>query len=187
MVRETLTREERIKAIEDAFVSLMWVAKQQFSQRLQRYGLTHPQFVVLASLTAHQEPCPMRDLINVTFQDPPTMTGIIDRLVKMKLVERTRSETDRRVVLTQVTRQGSELIKTLEEDRLKEAMSGYAALTDEDLSVLEELLRYVMRMHVGRYKSLEDADLDAELERIRLFKSDPIRYAKLERSRPNAD
>ncbi len=129
----------------------------------------------------------MRDLINVTFQDPPTMTGIIDRLVKMKLVERTRSETDRRVVLTQVTARGIDLIKSLEEDRLSEDLTGYAALTDEDLSVLEELLRYVMRMHVGRYKSLVDADLDAELERIRLFKSDPIRYAKLERSRNNPD
>ena len=79
------TREERIKTLKNAFHALMWIAMRQFSQRLQSFGLTHPQFITLASLTAHEQACTMRDLTNVTFQDPPTMTGIVDRLVKIKL------------------------------------------------------------------------------------------------------
>jgi DNA-binding MarR family transcriptional regulator len=180
MVDKALSREERIKALDEAFISLMWMVKQQISQRLQRFGLTHPQFIVLASLTGHQQPCTMSDLTNVTFQDPPTMTGIIDRLVKMKLVQRTRSDTDRRVVLAEVTPKGMALVRSIEEERLNDAKSGYAAFSDEDLTALEDLLRYILRMHLSRYKPLQDADLDAEIEKLRIFKNDPIRYAKLE-------
>ena len=69
------TREEQIETIKDIFVSLMWIAARHFSHRVQTFGLTHPQFMVLASLTAHQQACTMRDLTNITFQDPPYDDG----------------------------------------------------------------------------------------------------------------
>ena len=84
---DTISRQERVRAIKDAFHYLTWVAMRQLSQQLQPFGLTFPQFIVLAALAAHQQACTMRDLTNATFEDPPTMTGIIDRLVKMKLVK----------------------------------------------------------------------------------------------------
>jgi len=180
------SREERIKAIHDAFIALMWISKRQFAHRLQAFGLTIPQFMTLATLTAHKEACTMSDLINVTFQDAPTMTGVIDRLLKMQLVERTRSETDRRVVLVQVAPTGIDLVKQIEEQTLCDTTSGFATLTDEDLTALEQLLRYMLRMLIGRYTSSADADLDAEIEKLRLFKHDPIHYAKLENDKmPN--
>ncbi len=175
-----LTRAERIKAIHDAFIALMWISKRQFAQRLQAFGLTHPQFITLATLTAHKEACTMSDLINVTFQDAPTMTGVIDRLVKMALVERTRSQMDRRVVLVQATPAGVELVKQIEEATLHDAATGFASLTDEDLTAMEQLLGYIFRMHIGRYTSLSGVDLDAEIEKLRLFWRDPIHSAKLE-------
>ncbi|MCL4295922.1 MAG: MarR family transcriptional regulator [Anaerolineae bacterium] len=177
------SREERIRAIHDAFIALMWISKRQFAHRLQKFGLTHPQFMALATLTAHEEACTMRDLINVMFQDAPTMTGVIDRLVKMKLVERTRSEADRRVVLVRATPAGTELVRQIEEQTLCDAEIGFANLTDDDLSNLEQLLRYILRMHIGRYTASSDADLDAEIEKLRRFKRDPIHYAKLEQDR----
>ncbi|MBE7551535.1 MAG: MarR family transcriptional regulator [Anaerolineales bacterium] len=161
-------------------MALMWISKRQFAHRLQKFGLTHPQFMTLATLTAHAEACTMRDLINVMFQDAPTMTGVIDRLVKMKLVERTRSEVDRRVVLVKATPAGSELARQIEEQTLCDAEIGFAKLTDEDLSALEQLLRYILRMQIGRFTSLSDADLDAEIEKLRRFRRDPIHYARLE-------
>ena len=106
MLVTTGSREKRIKALKEAFHTLLWIATRQFSQQLQSFGLTYPQFVTLASLAAHKQACTMRDLTNVTFQDPPTMTGIVDRLVRMNLVQRTRSELDRRVVLVRATETG---------------------------------------------------------------------------------
>ena len=108
------------------------------------------------------------------------MTGVIDRLLKMRLVERTRSETDRRVVLVQVAPAGIDLVKQIEEKTLPDAASSCASLTDNDLDALEQLLRYILRMHIGRYTSSSEANLDAEIEKLRLFRRDPIHYAKLE-------
>jgi DNA-binding MarR family transcriptional regulator len=174
----SVSREERIKAIKDVFRSLMWITIRQFSQRLQPFGLTHPQFITLAALAAHQQACPMRDLTSVTFQDPPTMTGIVDRLVKMELVQRTRSETDRRMVLVEATPAGIDLVHQINQELMKDATAGYARLTDEELTTLEQLLRYNLRMCMGPGKALPEGDVDAEIEKLKHFMSDPIRYMK---------
>jgi len=173
-------RAERIRTLKDSFHALMWIATRQFSQRLQRHNLTMPQFFALSALTAHERPCTMRDLTNVILQDPPTMTGIIDRLVRMELVERTRSEADRRVVLVQPTPAGIELVTRINDEIMRDEVAGYTDLSDDDLIALESLLRFKLRMHLGRYKSLQDEDLDAEIEKLQRFIHDPIYYTKLE-------
>ena len=172
--------KERIKAIHDAFITLMMISKRRFAQLLQNYNLTPPQFITLAALAAHKKPCTMSDVAEVTFHDAATMTGIINRLVKIKLVQRTRSETDRRVVLVQIAPGGSKLVEEINERALEESFGGYSTLTEEELDALEQLLQYLIRMHLGRYKSLKDADLDAEIKRLQQFMNDPIYYMKLE-------
>ena len=172
------SRQERIKRITSSFMPLMWISTRRFCQKLQSFGLTHPQFVALASLAMHQRPCTMHDLTNVTFQDPATMTGIVNRLVAMKLVERTRSETDRRVVWVQATPAGMDLCGRIKEKLQHDAVAGYAALTDDDLAALEQLLGYLLRIHMRQPESLSTTDLDAEIERLQLFTSDPISYVK---------
>ena len=173
------TREERIKRIKDAFVTLMWVATRGFSQWLQNFGLTPPQFFALSSLVCHKEPCTMRDLTDVTFQDPPTMTGIIDRLVKMKLVKRTRSEIDRRVVLVEPTPAGIELATKIQEETKQEAIKSYATLTNEELDAMYQSVYYLLRLHVGRYTSLKDEELDAEVDQLLNFEGNPIHFIQL--------
>lgn len=172
-------REEKVKKIKNTFVSLIWVATRQFSQWIQTFGITHSQFFTLSSLVCHKEPCTMRDLTEVTFQDPPTMTGIIDRLVKMKLVERTRSEIDRRVVLVQATPSGIDLVEKIREKAAQEDMRAYDALANEELDALQQSLFYMLRLHVGRYTSLKGEELDTEVERLLNFKNDPIQFMKV--------
>ncbi len=172
--------KERIRKIHESFIALMWISTRRFVQRLQPFSLTKPQFITLMSLAAHKKPCTMSDLTSITFQDAPTMTGIVDRLVKMKLVQRSRSETDRRVVLVQIAPGGTDLIQQIEETILHDACSDYAALADEELIALEQLIIYLTRMHIGRYKAVEGADLEAEIRKLRQFMHDPILYAKLE-------
>ena len=45
------------------------------------------------------------------------VTGFVDRLHKLGLITRTRSEEDRRVVIIQLTAEGSESLNTFEEQR----------------------------------------------------------------------
>jgi DNA-binding MarR family transcriptional regulator len=178
----TISREERFKKIRDTFMMLVWTAARQFSQELQEFGLTLPQFVALASLAAHKCPCTMSDLTRVTLQDAPTMTGIVDRMVKMKLADRTRSETDRRVVLVQATPAGIELLQRIRDQALNSGMDEFIALANSDeradldrlLETFEQSLEYILRVHLKRRHSLGDADMEAEMEKIHLFLRSPI-------------
>ena len=174
------SKEAQIKRIHDTFTIFMRVSKHWFLQQLHSFGLTLPQFVTLAVLSAHQQACTMRDVTSVTFQDPPTTTGIIDRLVKMGLVQRTRSQTDRRVVLVQATQSGNDLVNRIEECLLQAAAPTYDALSEEELATFEHLLGRLLRVHLQQCMSLKDADLDAEIEKLEHFVKDPIAYMKLE-------
>jgi DNA-binding MarR family transcriptional regulator len=182
MTATSIPREERIKRIRDTFIMLVWVFARLFSQELQRFGLTLPQFVALAALAGCKEDCTMSDLTRVTLQDAPTMTGITDRLVKMNLVERTRSEADRRVVLVQATPPGLELLNQIRGEVLERTRNDYLGLADNDelvdldrlLEFFEQSLEYILRIHLKRRHSLDAPELDVEVERIRSFLKRPI-------------
>lgn len=174
------SRKERIRVIHDTFMALMWIAKRQFAQQLQAFGLTHPQFITMVALVAHQKSCTMRDLINVTFQDAPTVTGIVDRLIKMNLVERTRSEVDRRVVLVQATSAGVDLVRQIEEKFLHDGFCEFNHLTDENLNAMEQLLTYFLRTLLSRFANSPETDLKAELEKFFQTKNNSIHFINLE-------
>ena len=163
---------------------LMRLSKRWVIQQLQAFGLTLPQFVTLAALAAYKQPCTMSDLTNATIQDAPTTTGVVDRLIKMDLVERTRSQTDRRVVLVKVTQPGLDLMVKIEQKLMQEAVPVYAILTEEELVIFEHLLRRLLRANMQQFMSVEGADIDAELEKLEQFVTDPISYAKLENIKP---
>lgn len=181
-------RKERIKRIRDTFIMLVWTSARQFSHELQDFGLTLPQFVALAALAAHRHPCTMSDLTKVTLQDPPTMTGITDRLVKMGLVQRTRSEADRRVVLVQATPSGVELLRRIRNEAIDGVMGEYLTLADTEeladldhlLEIFEQSLEYILRVHLKRRHSLDSAGLEAEIEKIQLFLRDPFYPSEVE-------
>ena len=177
------SKQQKIKSLKDSFHTLMWISMRQFSQRLQKYNLTQPQFITLASLVAHKQACTMRDLTGVTFQDPPTMTGIVDRLVKMELVKRTRSQTDRRVVLVEITPAGQELIQQIDHDFMQTDFGCYADLSDDELETFEKFIWLQLRVLVGRYRDIQDVNLDTEMNNLQHFMSDPIHYLRQENNK----
>ncbi len=175
-----IERAAQLRRIHTSFMMLMHVSKRWFAQRLQTYGLTLPQFVALAALSGYQQPCTMSDLTSVTFYDAPTMTGVIDRLVKMKLVQRTRSETDRRVVLVAATPTGVSMVHEVDSNVFEEMSNGYRLFSDTQLGDLEHILHSMLRVHLMQQSALEGSQLDAEIEKLQLFIQDPINYIKSE-------
>ncbi len=151
----------------------MWIVGRKFWQSLQSFGLTPPQFMTLFALSSYAEPRTMSDLTNATLQDAPTMTGIIDRLEKGGLVERTRSDTDRRVVLVRATPAGVDLVCQAHERLLSYDMVGCSNLSDEELAQTELLFKDIFRIHMRRSK-MADNDLEEAMSKLDLFLSDPI-------------
>jgi len=85
----------------------------------------------------------MTELVAYINTPMSTATGIVDRLVKNRYVQRNRSETDRRIVLLSLTTEGSQLIR-----RLKDLITGYFDLATQDLTEEEKqfLIRIVLKI-----------------------------------------
>jgi len=76
--------------------------KQNVQQEFKEMGLTGPQGMLIGTL-AHQGEMKISQLSEKMGLSNSTVSGIVDRLEKQGLVERTRSVEDRRVVYVNVT------------------------------------------------------------------------------------
>ncbi len=80
----------------------------RFRSIFSKFGLTEQQWRVLRVLW-EIDGVALLDLADITRIPGPSLVGVIDRLAKNGLVERRRSETDRRVVFVHATREGQQL------------------------------------------------------------------------------
>lgn len=77
-------------------------------QLVHDYGITGPQALVLKFLI-NREPLPVGELARGVRLSQATVTDILDRLARRGLIERVRSETDKRCVLVTSTDTGKEV------------------------------------------------------------------------------
>jgi MarR family 2-MHQ and catechol resistance regulon transcriptional repressor len=73
-------------------------------------GLTLGEFRVLRVLS-ESGPSPMIDLAKEQIITGAAMTSIVDHLEKLSLIERVRSDSDRRVVSVAISRKGQDAVK----------------------------------------------------------------------------
>jgi DNA-binding MarR family transcriptional regulator len=81
-----------------------------------------------------------------THQCSATLTGIIDRLIKMGLVERQRDESDRRLVLVRITEHGRRLVHESLLARFEALKRYLMQFDDENRQQLIQLLRKSLAM-----------------------------------------
>ena len=77
-------------------------------RNLARVGISVGEFLALRTLAA-SGPCPMVELAKEQFISPPALTSIVDSLETQGLVERVRSEEDRRVINIKITSKGEKV------------------------------------------------------------------------------
>jgi DNA-binding MarR family transcriptional regulator len=90
---------------------------QHMSQQLRDYfgklSLTFPQALVLTVL-GESGPMPISALAEQTGSANSTISGIVDRLEKLELAKRERSDTDRRVIYVSATEKYRKLHRSAE-------------------------------------------------------------------------
>ena len=82
--------------------------KHALEIKLAEYGITSSQYAVL-ELLWKSNGISLSDLGKALYFDNPTITGIINRMARAKLVRRTRDRNDRRVIKVYLTPKGREL------------------------------------------------------------------------------
>ncbi|WP_168929086.1 MarR family winged helix-turn-helix transcriptional regulator [Paenibacillus dokdonensis] len=101
-------------------------------------GTTWIQYLVLRTLRDHPD-IGLTELADFILIGNSTTSGVVDRLVKAGMVERKRSETDRRSITLRNTEEGDELRK-----RTEETCSDYL---DPLLLIREEDRRHLLDTH----------------------------------------
>lgn len=82
--------------------------KHALEIKLAEYGITSSQYAVL-ELLWKSNGISLSDLGKALYFDNPTITGIINRMARAKLLRRTRNRNDRRVIKVYLTPKGREL------------------------------------------------------------------------------
>lgn len=89
---------------------------QEAEQLVKSHGLTGAQYNVLRILRgAGPGGLPCSGIGDRMISHDPDMTRLLDRMEMRRLISRARQTHDRRVVLTCITREGLELLKTLDQ------------------------------------------------------------------------
>lgn len=116
----------------------------RFAESLKAYDITPTQYNVLRILRGAGEDGLCRNEIRDRLvSQVPDVTRLLDRLEDAGLVMRERSEQDRRLVTTRITRQGTKLLSRLDEPVVRNHSRQLSHLTQAQLRTLIELLGLV--------------------------------------------
>ena len=113
---------------------------QQFRAHFKQLNLTFPQALVL-NVLGEEGPVPISVLAERTGSANSTVSGIVDRLEKLELARRERSENDRRVIYVSATEKYCAMRQKAATD-----VSGYFnslldTMTPEDRDMVARALR----------------------------------------------
>lgn len=114
-----------------------------FSAEISKYDLTPPQFSVLAFLW-QQDRLTQTELSEKTQIDRTTLGGLIDRLEKLGMLQRTTHPQDRRahlICLTDKARSQAQELASLARQVLQQFTSGLSEHDQHELRRMLDLLR----------------------------------------------
>jgi DNA-binding MarR family transcriptional regulator len=119
---------------------------------LNEIGITYTQYLVLLVLW-ELENCSIKDIAKTLKLDSPTITPIVQKLEKMNLVKRQRSDKDERIVLVSLTKAGIDLKDQVADIQNKVACKAH--LKTKDFNELKETLNQLAQTMADNEKKLD--------------------------------
>ncbi|HWK58224.1 MAG TPA: MarR family transcriptional regulator [Parapedobacter sp.] len=115
-------------------------AQYQFNCR--EFGITVDQWSILKNLKQHAD-LSQKELAEYCGKDQPTLTRIVDLLVRKNLVERRANPTDRRSFVVHLTAEGEQKISMLAGDVSEIRTQAWKNLNDADFEHLKRILNTI--------------------------------------------
>ena len=143
MTNSTCMSRTRPELSRDAYLAIARVQDRMngdLQGLFKSSGLTTTQFNVLRILIGAKRPIPCQTVGERLIQRVPDVTRLLDRMEKEGLIERSRSEEDRRVVLVSVTPDGRKRCRRLAAPTLELHSQQMKPLSSTELNQLEALL-----------------------------------------------
>jgi len=101
--------------------------------------------VHIVEFLGDRKPCMMRELAEYLLVAVNTVTTIVDKLEQKNLVKRERDETDRRIVMVQLTELGLEAYQGILTARLNACRTMLAPLNEDEQDIFMVLMRKIAR------------------------------------------
>lgn len=104
--------------------------------------ITTEQWTIIDNLS-REDGLSQNDLAAKSFKNAPTVSRIIDLLVKKGWIERKQSEEDRRSFFVHLTNEGAKTHKALVPHVQKLRMQGWENLSEEDFADLQRIMNTI--------------------------------------------
>lgn len=110
---------------------------------------TFPQYVALEALNS-DKPLKMNSIAKVLKISLPAVSGLISRLVAMKLAKRLYEETDRRVIFVILTDKGKKIIEQTRSARKKIISEIFGVLSQDERQTYLGILQKIKKAFYGK-------------------------------------
>lgn len=146
----TLASAPKARFIDDYLLYLLARASHavsaEFHEQLRRRGVSVPVWRVLASLVGGQGET-VTGLAEICLLQQPTMTKLLDRMVRDGLVQRAQDSRDRRVVRVGLTPKGDQMVQDLVQAARQHEAEVLARHPQAEAADLKDLLRGIIARH----------------------------------------
>lgn len=130
---------------EDMIRKIARIMNKRVRDSLQHTPITPPQFSALV-MVYREDRMTIGDLCDRMFLACSTVSGLVDRLEKMELVERYRDEEDRRVVRLKLTEKGLQCTEEILQQRREKLEHDLAMIEVERQKELIDNLKLMLEI-----------------------------------------
>ena len=138
--KEIKTRfvNNRQKAVINIMFSSNWIRNRD-NAILSSHGISLQQYNILRILRGGGEKMNMFQVKDRMIDRSPNVTRLTDKLIDKSLIEKIRSEDDKRVIYIKITESGMNLLSKLDEP-MDEGSKYFDTLSEEEAGLLSDLL-----------------------------------------------
>lgn len=122
----------------------------QMSDIIKEYGITMVHYNVLRILRgAGANGIPCGTVAERMVNKEPDITRLLDRMEKLELIVRARDQSDRRVVITQITEHGLTILEKLEAPLKAMRQQQFEGVSSEKLEQLLGIIQEIQAVQAG--------------------------------------
>jgi len=118
-------------------------------------GMSVSAFNILMILSRHEKGCKQRDLSKLMLVSRANITGLVDSLVRRKLVLRSPDKTDRRATIVRITPKGESLLERFLPSHYGEIHGIFSGMSSREKKELNRSLGKLRDLVLRRKKQVE--------------------------------
>lgn len=142
------TIESRVQELAKYMLLLRKVQDQSAADLLSSLSGLSMQEVNVINIIGDNQPCIMSEIAKQASLSLSSVTGIVDKLVKAKLVKRVRSEEDRRIVRGSLTSEGEQIYQLQIKHMHGVLQKILSMLSDEEQETFVNIFKKITRSFV---------------------------------------